>query len=180
VVLSHAFWRSRFGGEATAIGSTLRLDGVPFDVIGVAEAGFAGAFGGVDAWLPFRTSTAFLRDGVIGDLSNRNLRGYLVVGRLAPGVSMAGAQSQIDRITAGLHASGALPETRAAQVISFRERYLGDARRDAVLLFGAAGLLLLIACANVANLMLARQLVKRREIALRRALGASGRDVVRQ
>jgi predicted permease len=180
VVLSHALWRARFGEDESVVGGTLRLEGVPFEIIGVAQAGFAGAFGGVDGWVPFRSSVAFMGAGATGDFDNRGARGYLVLGRLHDGVTVAAAQEQIDRVTAGLHASGAQAVTRAAQVQSFRDRYLGDARRDAVLLFGAAGLLLLIACANVANLMLARQLVRRREIALRRALGARHGDVVRQ
>ncbi|MCI0432045.1 MAG: ABC transporter permease [Gemmatimonadetes bacterium] len=180
IVLSHAIWRTRFGADPSIIGRTLSLEGVPFEVVGVAEAGFAGAFGGVQEWVPIRASLAFQPPGSTGGFEARGSRGYLVLGRLRPGIPLAEAQVQVDRITAELHASGALPETRGAQVQSFRARLLGNAGRDAILLFGAAVLVLLIACANVANLMLARLIVRKREIALCRALGAGGGDIVRQ
>jgi predicted permease len=180
VVLSHALWRSRFSADAAVVGQSVLLEGVPFEVVGVAEAGFTGAFGGVDAWIPIRSSLAFAAPSATGDFDRRGWRGYFVIGRIRQGVSLAEAQMQIDRIAVELQASGALAETRGAQVQSFRARSLGDAGRDVWLLFGAAGLVLLIACANVANLLLARQLARRREIALRRALGAGSGDIVRR
>lgn len=172
-VVSDDLWRTRLGGGPFVSGRTLRLGDVVVDVVGVAPPGFRGTFGDLDIWLPIHTLTVF--DAGRGNLlESRGTRGLFVLGRLRAGVTLADADRQLIRVTESLRESGALPETRGARIEAFADRYFGDARRNANLLLGAVALLLLIACANIANLMLTRQIGRRQELALRRALGARG------
>ena len=180
VVLSHDLWRRRYQEDRGIVGRTITLNDISVTVVGIAREDYGGPFGGVDVWLPFLTQAAILPNRPLRVLENRGVRGFFVMGRLRPGVTIEEAQRQIDGVTAGLHDAGLVPMDRGALVVSFEEEFLAAAQRTSLLLFGAVGLVLLIACANVANLVLVRQMARVKEIALRQALGASRGDVARQ
>ena len=165
VVLSHAFWLRRFNADPAVVGRTLRLDGVPHEVVGVMPPRFAVPYG-AEVWAPLAYDDAAWADRRRGNL--------MVFGRLADGQTLDTARAEIAGIVARQAAE--FPDTnrdRTSNVVSF-SRGLGD---DAVGPFvaiwqAAAGLLLLIACANIANLLLARGTERQPEFAIRLALGA--------
>ena len=182
VVLSHQLWRQRFNEDSAAIGQTLIVNGSPLTIVGVMEPPFAmtqspgdGYFvGGVDMFLPvalYPTPHGLRAAG--GQL--------LSVGRLKPGVSFAAANADLDLI--GKRMLAADPKTQAGRNItseSAHETVVGSSRPALVLLFAAVGVVLLIACVNVSQLLLARAIDRQKEIALRAALGASRSAVTRQ
>lgn len=179
-VLSHAFWTTRFGADPDIVGRTITFNDRAVTVVGVAERGFGGLFGGLDAWLPFRAEGAFVPSRPSSALERRGFRGFDVFARLRPGVTLADAQQQLDRVSDGLHDNGSLGLDRGALALSFEDDNLGAARATAWILAVAVGLVMLIACANLANLLLARQLGRSREIGLRQAIGATRSDLIRQ
>jgi predicted permease len=175
-VISHQFWRTRFGGAASAIGQTIRVNDRPLTVIGVTPERFQGTLLGLtfDLWVPATMAPALLPGS--RELDDRTLRGYSVMGRLPPGTPVARAQSELDRAMADL--SRAYPETNATmqgEVLSFWRAVRGPPRMLAgalVMLQGIMLLLLLAVCGNTANLLLARASVRQREMGVRLALGA--------
>src|SRR5262245_6233450 len=178
VILSHGLWRRRFAGDSAVIGRSVTLDGQSHTIIGVAPAGFRFPDDETEIWKPI----AFTAE----DLSE-NERGshYLsVIARMKPGVTIA--QAQADTAALAQRMQQQHPMNYEADsgwgttVVSLREETVGDARLALLALFGAVGCVLLIGCANVANLLLARASTRRREIAIRAALGGRPWRIIRQ
>jgi predicted permease len=193
-VLSHSAWQRRFGADASAIGRTIHLNGRAFTVVGVAPEGFHGTelAAPPDAWIPM--SMADLVVGSAEILERRGSRWLGMVGRLAPGVEIGQAAAEIRTIAAQLAAAwpdtnlGTLQapdEARPMTLVPASEAMIDPTARETVVhvawLLGAAALLvLLIACANLANLQLARATGRGGEVALRFSLGAGRQRVLRQ
>jgi len=173
VILGDRLWRERFGADPGAIGGTATLEGTPFTIVGVMPRGFAYPSGAVDAWVPLGVGA--------GDESGRTDRALAVVARLRPGATVGEAATEIDALTAMLALDH--PEAmqdRTSVVVPLQELSAGPLRPALLALLGAVGFVLLIACANVANLMLAALGARQQEIALRAALGAGRGRLLRQ
>jgi predicted permease len=192
-VISHGFWRRELGGEASPLGKTLRLDGRPFEIVGVTPASFFGVEIGwaYDVALPICAEPLFR--GARSVLDKRDSWWLASLGRLAPGFTIEQATARLHAASPGIFEDTLPSNYTPADTKSYREFRLaafpaasGFSRlRDRyetplVLLLAIAGLVLLIACANLANLMLARMAAREREIAVRLAIGASRGRVIRQ
>ena len=171
VVLNYASWQKFFGGSNDALGKTLQLDGEPYTVIGV-----------MPSWFRFSRGEVFVpKDMSKKEMGTRGSHWLLAIGVLKPGVSLAAAQAELSTIATNLEK--AYPDSNGgvgASIIPLKEQYVGDNRKELLVLFGFVAMVLLVACANVANLLLARATGRLREIALRSVLGATRWRIIRQ
>jgi putative ABC transport system permease protein len=166
VLLGHGLWQRRFGSDPGVIGRVVRMNGLAFTVVGVMPPEFRFPRE-AEIWIPM----GFTPD----DLQSRGNHVVWGVGRLKPDITPQQAQAEMDLLMPRLH-----PTTWRGQVVSFEDHYVGDVRLALAVLLGAAGCLLLIACVNVANLLLVRGAVRQRELSVRTSLGATRGRILQQ
>jgi putative ABC transport system permease protein len=170
-VISERLWRSRFGGDAGVVGRIVRIDDQSFTVLGIVPADVQ-VLSPADLWTVWTA---------LPGMDPRGLRFLQTIGRLKPGVSMAGAQSDMSAIAAALQTEHVLNKGRDAMVEPLGDVIVGaQVRRTALLFLGVVGFVLLMCCANVANLLLARMSTRAKELAIRSALGAGRGRIVTQ
>jgi len=172
-LLSHALWQRRFGGDLSIAGKAIRLRDQSYTVVGVLPAGFSVLGSAVDVWIPLGLDPH--------DSRTAGMHFLTVIARLKPGVKMDRAQTEMDVIGSRLEqANPALDRGWRPSLFPLREELVGHVQQALLVLMAAVGFLLLMACVNVANLMLARGAARQKEIAIRTALGAGRGRIVAQ
>src|SRR5688572_21008108 len=175
IVLSDRLWKRRFGADPQVLGRSVTLSGRSFTIIGVMPPEFFGNENAAELWVPFAEYAP------PKDMADRGGRGFWVLGRLKPGVTLEAAQSEVNTVAARLARDyPATNEARGIEVSPLATEYFGRLRLALQLLMAAIAFVLVIACANVANLLIARSELRRREIALRMAIGAGRARLLQQ
>jgi putative ABC transport system permease protein len=173
-VISHGFWQRRFGGDPRVLGSVVDSEPGRFRIVGVMPPEFQFGAVNTDVWMPLRSSSS-------RDWENRTNYALEVVGRLKAGTTVEQAQQEMDSLARRLAAIHLGPgEPRGARVLPLRDEFAGSVRRNYAILFGGAVSALLVACLNVAHLLLLRGIRRHRELAVRASLGASRAQLIQQ
>jgi putative ABC transport system permease protein len=174
VVLSHGLWMGQFGGDPQILGKTIPLSGNIYTIVGVMPPGFASPRDNVEAWTPVHVSNPVAANF-------RGVHFLRTYARLAPGINLAQARAEMQLVDKTFAAQ--YPDhnkSRSTVLIPLHERIVGDSRQSLLILFASVSLVLLIACANFANLLLARAAEREREFVIRTALGAGRWRLIRQ
>jgi putative ABC transport system permease protein len=182
VVIGDVLWHRRFNADQNVLGKSINLNAETFTIIGVMPASFRFPTPDIELWSSLAPIYSLDPKSSVGDwINNRSLRGYRVVGRLKDGVLHEQAQAEMNTIAERLAKD--YPDSNAGTgvvLVPLRTQMIGDYQKALVVLLVAVGFILLIACANVANLMMARTAARDREIAIRRAMGAGQFRLIRQ
>ena len=182
IVLGDELWRRRFNADRNVLGKTIDLNSETFTIIGVMPPSFRFPVPDIELWTSMATIYKLPGNSSLGDwINSRSLRGYRIVARLKDGVSQEQAQAEMDTISERLARD--YPDANAGTgvvLVPLRAQIVGAYQKPLIVLLVTVGFILLIACANVANLMMARTAARDREIAIRRAMGAGQMRLIRQ